>query len=217
MIYGFEETFNLLLKDEEASGSFAEHPMYKILYRHHLKNIKEISYEVEHPGGFNTSGEAAKNEAEMVHAVPVPEIVEGEKKSDEDELIKKRQKSCDEILSEYLGFTARKIHKEYYKKVLRFVLLLRECLNENADRLNEEKKSLPQGLCLRNLPEGEEKEYTETNNAEQVPDISNDFIIAYLDDKREHLSTQESIDLIQSLCHWLFINGYTCSKISLIQ
>ncbi len=147
--------------------------------------------------------------------------LDGEKKDDEDELKRKRMKCCDEIFAEYLASVSRKVNKDYYKKVVMFTILLRECVNESADKLNEEKKSLPANLFpvneARAAMDNKGKDYCAMNNAEQVPDVSNDFIMNYLEQKDPAMETQEAIDLIQNLCHWLFINGYTCSKISLIQ
>lgn len=38
--------------------------------------------------------------------------------------------SCDEIFSLYLRDLSKMVNESYYKTVLRFVLLYRECLNE---------------------------------------------------------------------------------------
>lgn len=38
--------------------------------------------------------------------------------------------TCDEIFSLYLRHVSKQVNEQYYKTVLRFVLLYRECLNE---------------------------------------------------------------------------------------
>jgi len=38
--------------------------------------------------------------------------------------------SCDEIFSLYLRDLSKRVNENYYKTILRFVLLYRECLNE---------------------------------------------------------------------------------------
>jgi hypothetical protein len=40
------------------------------------------------------------------------------------------QLSCDEILVTYLGEVSKRVNLFYFKTVLKFVLLYRECLNE---------------------------------------------------------------------------------------
>ena len=57
------------------------------------------------------------------------------------------------------------------------------------------------------------------NNAEQIPDMCNEFLMNYMEDKKDFLDMSDSdmIDLTQNMCHWMFINGYTCSKIALVE
>ncbi len=130
----------------------------------------------------------------------------------------RRKRSCDDIFAEYLNFVARKVNRGYYAKVLSFVFLLRECVNEYAERLVAEQKNLPADLRPRIVPAEKTAEYCAANNAEQVPDISNEFITDFLPHKNVAcINNEEAVNLMQNLCHWLFINGYTCSKLSLIQ
>ena len=223
MIYGFAEAYDSIYKEIKKYGGYDQHPLFKTLHTIHLKNVKEINYEAEHTGGFNIEGKAAKNETEMIHVTPTTEpAVETAaevKKSEDDDLIQKRQRTCDEIFAEYLDFVSRKVKKEYYMRVMKFVFLLRECVNTYSDKLKEARKSLPADLFPEiKVPQGTADEYCLTNNAEQVPDLSNDFIMNYLTEKEiTDISTPNAIDLTQNVCHWLFINSYTCSKLSLIQ
>lgn len=224
MIFGFEQAFELLYKDDKKYAGFAAHPLYKRLHKLHLQNVKEVNYEREHPGGFNIAGETARNNDEMIKVAPAPELAEELKGSDEIDLIMKRRRTCDEIFAEYLNFVARKVNKDCYAKVLTFIFLFRECVNSHGDRLNEEQKNLPADLFPHvdadgaSSEFGDIKEYCLSNNAEQVPDVSNEFIMNFLEEKKlDSIDASETIDLTQNLCHWLFINGYTCSKLSLIQ
>ncbi len=108
---------------------------------------------------------------------------------------------CDEVFSDYVVKMARYCNEEYFVKLLKFVTLFRECVNI----INKEK-----------APEG--KEFSELSNAEDVPDISNEFITEFLDPEQNcfDISKEEAIDLTQNFCHWLYENNYTCSKLSLI-
>ena len=153
----------------------------------------------------------------MVIAIPVPEPVE-EKKNDEEDLRRKRQKCCDDIFTDYLAHGAKKVNKRYYQYLLKFIFLYRECVNQYSDRLEAEKQSLPRDL----LPEpgtfpADCKEYCMCNNAEQAPDVSNEFIMIFLHTHAPEIGTLDAVELTQNFCHWLFVNGYTCSKLSLIQ
>jgi len=40
--------------------------------------------------------------------------------------------TCDEVFCLYLRHVSKQVNEHYYKTVLRFVLLYRECLNENG-------------------------------------------------------------------------------------
>jgi hypothetical protein len=60
-------------------------------------------------------------------------------------------------------------------------------------------------------------EYCDINNSEVAPEVSNEFIIHFLD-KRVHVGIErdDGIEYSRHFCHWLFINGYTASKLSLV-
>jgi len=62
-----------------------------------------------------------------------------------------------------------------------------------------------------------QNEFCEINNAEIAPEISNEFVAIYLEN-RKHTAIERSdaTDYTRHFCHWLFINGYTCSKLSMV-
>ena len=114
-------------------------------------------------------------------------------------------KVTDLVLIEYLNQNSNYCNPEYYLKLIKFVTLFREYVNiANKDKVKET-----------------DKKYTEINSAEDVPDISNEFITEFLDpDSNQEdfgFSKDESINLTQNLCHWMYEKNYTCSKLSLIQ
>ena len=61
-------------------------------------------------------------------------------------------------------------------------------------------------------------EYTIINCAEDVPDLSNEFINEFLDTDKNlfDFNKEDSIDLTQNLCHWMYENNFTSSKLTLI-
>jgi len=115
---------------------------------------------------------------------------------------------ADLVFIEYLNKMSVYCNPAYYIKLIKFVTLFREHsniinINKNRDNIN-----------------GKDKEYTEFNDAEDVPDSSNEFITDFLDPegKNEDLgyTKEECIDLTQNLCYWMYENNFTCSKLSLI-
>jgi len=108
----------------------------------------------------------------------------------------------DEVFADYILKMTNYCNPIYFVKLLKFVTLFREC----ANILNKEKVK------------NEAKDYTEIFNAEDVPDISNEFITEFLDPDQNifDINKEEAIDLTQNFCHWLYENNFTCSKLSLI-
>ena len=132
-----------------------------------------------------------------------------------EDFVAKRKKKCDEILATYIYFIAENVKSEYCKKVLKFILMYRECLNQSADKLNEEKKNLPEVLSLHEDKPSAQSEYCIINNGEQIPDVSNYFVTLYL--AKNNIKNKELEDfkeLTLHMCNWLFFNGYSCSLIS---
>ncbi len=128
---------------------------------------------------------------------------------------------CDEIFALYLVETAKRVNEAGYGVVLRFVLLYRDSLNSSAAKLNEDKKKLPDMLRLKaedSKGATTEAEYTQSSNAEQVPDASNDFVTRYLRSQPGvGLSFEDAKGLTVHLNYWLFHNRYTCSTVSLAE
>lgn len=137
--------------------------------------------------------------------------------NEETYLHEQRLKKCDNVFADYLGFILDNSKIEYSKKVMIFCLLYRECLNDNATKfeINNEKlllfKSNTGPRLLNNY------EYCLENNAEQIPDISNDFIKECklkMEIYKGFITLKEIIELTLHFCNWVFYNGYSCSLIS---
>ena len=121
---------------------------------------------------------------------------------------KNNQETADKVLMQYLFTLSEFCNPEYFTKLIKFVTLFREHVNIFNAKVNENNNAI-------------QKEYTEINDAEDVPNSSNEFITDFLqpDIKNEDFSfsKEESIDLTQNLCLWMFDNNFSCSKISLIK
>lgn len=90
----------------------------------------------------------------------------------------------DEIFAVYLWRTSQKINEAFYRTVLTYTILFRECLND----LGWSKKIESEGLKLEEEPElkqrMEKEEFCLTNNAEHAPEICNEFVTVFMENKR---------------------------------
>lgn len=125
----------------------------------------------------------------------------------------------DEIFALYLYTVSLKTNPVFYKMVLTFVVYYRECFNHIGwtKRIASEKIDLAKNPDIEskmNQAEG----FCLTNTAEHAPDISNEFVTVWMVDHKEQskIDRQDCIDLTINLCHWLFENQFTCSKLSMI-
>ena len=135
--------------------------------------------------------------------------------------------SADEIFGLFLREVASKTNEMFYKTILKFLLLYRDCLNEygwqkraeaecrEAKQTLEEKNITARIATYRDLMSTHE--FCAINNAEVAPEICNEYVTTFLDKTKDTgLDKLDCIDYTRNLCHWLFINGHTCSKLSMI-
>lgn len=113
-------------------------------------------------------------------------------------------KNCDEVFFEYLKDISTKSNKNYFIFAFKFVVLFRECINKF--KLNEIDRA---------------KDYTEVYNSDQVPDLCNEFITEFMENAdyfglNSEENKNELIEIIQHFCFWLFDNGYTTSRLTLL-
>ena len=114
---------------------------------------------------------------------------------DKDEII-------DNVLILYLNHIAKICNENYYEKLIVFITLFREYINIFHKTSNN-------------------KEYTTIKNAQDVPDMCNEFINGFLfPDENEinfGLEKQEVIDLTTNLCSWMYTHDFTDLKIYLYE
>lgn len=121
--------------------------------------------------------------------------------------------TIDDVFCVYLRTVSKKVNLNFYKLILKFVILYRECINKYGWKKKEE-WDRKNGIFDRSPQIGE---YCFQNNAEMIPDISNEFVTIFLDDNPcLHLERCDAIDLTWNLCSWLYSNGHTCSWLSVI-
>jgi hypothetical protein len=139
--------------------------------------------------------------------------------------------SWDEAFALYLRHVSQRVNQGFYKMVVRFIVAFREWLEINGwTKKEEELSSNSRFHYLYKKPNTEkgkqvQEEYSlckkkfgfcNINNAENVPDIWNELITCYLVDNQIPIQRADAIDLTINLCHWLYVNGHTSSKLSLI-
>jgi hypothetical protein len=123
--------------------------------------------------------------------------------------------TCDGIFIKYLDYIAKLSNKEYFLFAFKFVVLFRECLNryksielENTVTVFGEKIELT-GIS----------EFTQFYDAEQAPELCNEFISEYLTANSyfgmSYEYVTEFIEIIQHFCYWLYENNYTSSRLSI--
>ena len=120
------------------------------------------------------------------------------------------------------------VNSDFYQTMVRYILLYRDCCNQFGwiKKAEAECRELRMTLEEKNVQEKvaqfrdliNHSEFCQLNNGELLPEICNEFVTIYLNDKKEVAGFErpEAIDFTRHLCHWLFINGHTCSKLSMI-
>jgi hypothetical protein len=113
--------------------------------------------------------------------------------------------NCDQVFASYLKDVSLKSNKEYFYFIFKFVLLFRECINQVRKDVND----------INDVNAG--KEFTQINNAENVPDTCNEFISEFMEPHDYFgLDTGELIEVIQHLCFWLYVHNFTTSRLTLL-
>lgn len=107
------------------------------------------------------------------------------------------KKTCDSIFYEFLKLCQAKANKSYFLFILKTFVIFRESINK-----------------LHNY------DYTHSNNAENIPEFTNNFFIfmeecEYFGLNDDH-SKIEFIELIHYFCHWLYTHSYTATKLNLL-
>ena len=104
----------------------------------------------------------------------------------------------DKVFINYLNKMSEFCNPIYFTELIKFVTLFREYLNI----INKKENNF---------------EYTEIKDAENVPNYCNKFINKFLypngNDTDFSFLKDDSIDLIQNICYWLYYNNFTSYKI----
>ena len=118
----------------------------------------------------------------------------------------KETKMADDIFYEYVKYSKENVNKNYFILVVKFIILFRECFNNSHKIKSGEAEIL-------------KKEFSAYNNAETLPDLCNEFVTEFMELNNyfgiESVHDRdEIIDIIQHFCAWLFLKGYTASRLT---
>ena len=118
--------------------------------------------------------------------------------------VKENPKHCDEIFYDYLNDVSNKTNEKYFLFIFKFIVLFRECINK-----------------FKRTDQNIEQEYCETHGAESAPDLCNEFIIDFMElnnyfGLNSEDQKNEFIEIIQHFCLWLYENGHTSSRLTLL-
>jgi len=144
--------------------------------------------------------------------------------------------TCDEVFAKYLEEVALKVNETYFKLISKFVMMYRECLNkygwlkffensapqieseEQKQTENNTPKVTRQILLTGDQVEKMKEEYSAVNNAEFLPEVANEFILLFLpENSMPGLDSKECTNLVINMTEWMFTNGFTCTKVSILK
>jgi hypothetical protein len=237
--YGFEEAFNMFSKQESMKyKEYQSHPLYIELYKLHKINANNLNYSVEHPHVKEIGGPPAGFEPVLINqpqkenmAIPevialpnpiVAEPVDQEKDLNEEnkgnvETTTKgtEEKKCDEIFAEYLNYVAKRVNKKAYKEFIYFILLYRECFSANGSKFTQAKSPSPD--TINETKPDSETDFCLVANAKFAPDMSNEFLLKYLECKKPNFGILNVTATTMNFCHWLFMKKYTYTRLEKIK
>lgn len=59
------------------------------------------------------------------------------------------------------------------------------------------------------------EDFCTANSAEYMPEICNEFVTIFLEQREEYIDRGDAIDLTMNFCSWLYKKGHSCIKLSL--
>ena len=143
----------------------------------------------------------------------IPEIehesyLDDSRNKNKNEPLKKiKQPNVDSLFYLYLKEFSTKTNKDYFWFIVKFIVLFREGIN-----------ILKKDMVTEEVINGDKTEFTQIYNAEEIPEVCNDFFLDFMEPKRFFgLNKEELIELIQHFCFWLYTNMYCPSHLTLLK
>lgn len=103
--------------------------------------------------------------------------------------------STDSHMIKYLKYVHTLACKDFFLIIVKFILLLRECINIKFGNL-----------------------FTSSNKTSKfIPELVNEFLTDFMEvNEMFGMEFNQTLDLTQHFCHWLLVSDLTTSKLSLI-
>lgn len=109
--------------------------------------------------------------------------------------------TCDDLFGVYLNDISNYINSTFYKSVIILLRHYRDCMNILGWEIFEQYKDL--------LDEPTESEFCCVKNAENLPEICNDFLNNYLPNKLPSFDKHIASVIICEFCDWLYRKKFT--------
>ena len=111
--------------------------------------------------------------------------------------------TCEEILAEYLIEMGHKVNDKFFMTVIAFIRLYKDCMDEYG-----------WSILIKYKPDIEQKAiFTKREDAEHIPEACNLLMNKFFIKEFPNLDSAITSDLIMHLCDWLYMKGYTHTKI----
>jgi len=113
--------------------------------------------------------------------------------------------TCDDIFALFLIYISRNINEKFYKIIVIFIKLLRDCMNKIGWEILSEYKDL--------LSEPTSMDYTSIKNSEHLPEIANDFVNSYLPIYLPAFDRHLGGVIMNHFCDWLLKYNFTTTRL----
>eukprot|EP00826_Nyctotherus_ovalis_P039196 TRINITY_DN3746_c0_g1_i17.p1 TRINITY_DN3746_c0_g1~~TRINITY_DN3746_c0_g1_i17.p1 ORF type:complete len:341 (-),score=104.96 TRINITY_DN3746_c0_g1_i17:101-1123(-) len=131
-----------------------------------------------------------------------------EQEEEKKEELEGPRKTCEQIFAEYICEVGRKVNERFFFILIIFVNAYRQCMDEYGWEMTKKYKQV--------TFDERRRSFTAHNDAELVPESSNDFIRYFLPKENPYFDRNMAIELTRHLCEWLGRNKYTHASISLL-
>lgn len=117
--------------------------------------------------------------------------------------------TCDDIIALFLIENSKIVTPKFYKILVIFMKLYRECMNKLGWEILSQYKDL--------IDEPTNLDYTTVKSGEHLPDISNDFINVYLHYHLPDFDKYLAVVLVNHFCDWLCKFRFTHTKLKFME
>ncbi|CAI2376399.1 unnamed protein product [Moneuplotes crassus] len=207
---GFEDCLIHVLKQlNKEEVDFSRYPLYESLHKFSFERT---------PGN-------PEEEREKSAKLKDPALeIEYEKMGEEE----RNKLNCDDIFAVYLRQASQKVNESFYKLLLKFIIIYRECANKLGPKLADS-DDIDKSSVKNETTESSDKfersdkceidysqiDFCTVNNAEKIPEMCNELITVFMEDHSFGIDRADAIDMTRNLCSWLYTNSLTCSKLSM--